>query len=175
MSCHLLGPVSISLPIHLSSSPRGNCPAFLWAASWVWVHSRLTWESPDWDLVLLYLRPDGTKSQAPYSRLGTYAWWQRYAVALSVAPMSESWADSSGRVELMSRWSVLSARALSMITCKSSRFPNIVSDELTSPLSESSYATEFHHQDSPGLLPFSLIGEARLTFCSPLLMIPSDS
>ncbi len=50
-----------------------------------------------------------------------------------------------------------------------------IPDEMASPLSNSSYATKFHHQDSPGLLPFPLIGVVRLKirtvtkFCSPFV------
>ncbi len=116
----------------------------------------------------------------PTSQLGSSAGWQRYVIASAFTPMSESWADSSARVELVCRWSLFSPRALSMASCEKAPFRNKMSDEMTSPLSESSYATKCHHKNSHNLLPFLLIGVVRLMirtvtkFCSPLLIISPD-
>ncbi len=55
-----------------------------------------------------------------------------------------------------------------MVTCEKGHFYNKISDEMAFPLSESSYATKFHHQDSPSLFPFLLIGVVKLIILLPL-------
>ncbi len=127
------------------------------------LHLPLNRGLPDWDLVLLPQESRTTISLLPH--------------AGQVVPPGDSVMQPPSpsrqcrRVGLALRPALtFSPRALFMATCKKAPF-----------LSESSYATKFHPQNSPGLLPLLLIGVVRLMtrtvieFCSPLLMIPPDS
>ena len=82
-------------------------------------HLRLAWLG----LGSAYLGAEDYYISYPASRLVSSARWQRYAAALIVAPMLESSADSSARVDLVCRWSPFSPRALSMTTCEKAILP----------------------------------------------------
>ena len=104
----------------------------------------------------------------PTSRLGSSARWQRYAIALSFAPRSGNWTDSSARVDLVCRWSPFSPHSLSIAACEKVPFLNKISDEMTAPLSESSYATRFHPRNSLASCPWC--GQVDDTYSHQVLL-----
>ena len=168
-SCPILSKPPLHLP--LPSLWTESSTKFLNRASLGPAHSPLSWDSLGWELVPFLHDLKRAMSPTPGK----------------VVPSSDS-ASKLGMdwfLWLVLTWCVDDSFSLSTFPVHG-QLPNApfhykISDELNSPLSESSYATKFHHQDSYNLLPLPLTGVVKLMirtftkFCSPLLMIPSDS